>query len=87
MAQTPHGQNLLDHLARLAGCQYLSDLHFPITRTGLRYALLNTPVSEFPEAQWKDAVHYILGENRPGGAAEQRQALLDYAVASLDNPG
>ena len=72
MARTPYGLHLLDHLARLAGCQYLSDLRFPAAGAGLRRALLDTPAADFPEEQWRQAARYILGGAWPGGAVFRR---------------
>ena len=85
MARTPYGLHLLDHLARLAGCQYLSDLRFPAAGAGLRRALLDTPAADFPEEQWRQAARYILGGPWPGGADRQRQALLDHTNTGLDD--
>ena len=54
--------DLLEHLANLTGCTYLSDLRFaPPSPEALHLALLATPASAFPGRQWQEALCYLTG--------------------------
>jgi len=49
-AQCP---DLLEALAELAGCDYLSDLRNPRFLTAVRGALEQIPAEAYPAAQWR----------------------------------
>ena len=75
MAAQGKTTDLLEHLAQLAGCDYLSDLGNPRFLPALHEALARTPLEDYPDAQWREAVRYLLRREEPG-AGEARQALL-----------
>ena len=77
MAHTPHEPDLLEHLAKLAGCIYLSDLHTPMCRDRLHHALQQTPAQAYPDEAWQEAACYILGRAARGDGATQRALLLE----------
>lgn len=67
--------HLLDQLAAMEGCDYLSDLH---RRPGLYDDLLRLPAGDFPVEEWRDALCYLTGEPLPEGTAETcRERLLE----------
>lgn len=82
---------LLDHLAALAGADYLSDLRCDAALAReLHRALLRAPAEDFPDQMWREAVGYLLGAPPPEGDGAQacRARLLDAAAAPcppLDN--
>lgn len=77
MIHTPHEPDLLEHLAKLAGCTYLSDLHTPMYRDGLYRALQQTPAGAYQDEDWRKAADYILGRAADGDGAAQRALLLE----------
>lgn len=52
---------LLDRLAELAGCRYLSDLCARCGHKTLLNALDQLVPQEYPLAEWEDAADYLLG--------------------------
>lgn len=71
-------EDLLERLAALAGCEYLSDLGRPQRRAALLRAVRQTPPEDFSSQEWREARSYLLSEPVGEGTAQShRQALLD----------
>ena len=73
------GESLLDRLARLSGCRYLSELRCePSARPALQRALAGLSPRDFPLDQWQAAARYLLDRPLKEETAEQiYRALLD----------
>ncbi len=57
---------LLEKLADLAGCNYLSDLRCALSfRYSLFFALPQILAEDYSVKEWNDAVGYILGRGHP----------------------
>ena len=67
---TPH---LLDQLAAMERCEYLSDLR---RRPSLYDDLLTLPAGAYPAEEWRDALEYLAGTALPAGTAEECRARL-----------
>ena len=52
--------DLLERLARTAGCAYLSDLRFLRASAPVAAALEGTPAEAYPDRAWRDAAGYDL---------------------------
>lgn len=53
-------EHLLDVLARVVCCDYISDLKLPRYKAQLVCALQAFPPNLFPAAEWKEAAVYLL---------------------------
>lgn len=52
-------EELLQALARMTGCMYLSDLRTPRRRVLAWAALQQIPFGEYPAQQWRAAALYL----------------------------
>lgn len=75
---------LLDDLAAMAGCDYLSDLRFPRFWGRARRALEAVRPADYPLREWNDAVEYLTEEPRSFDAPEQAAAYLLRALAQKE---
>lgn len=73
--------DLLERLARTAGCAYLSDLRFLRASAPVAAALEGTPAEAYPDRAWRDAAGYLLDGVPPeaDGAACRRLLLERFA--------
>ena len=78
------GTGLLEHLAELTGCDYLSDLGNARYACGLRRALEQTPLASYGE-EWREAARYILHREAPGDGGAQRD-LVRLSVGPRGSP-
>lgn len=69
-------RDLLEHLASLTHCVYLSDLRQPALRTALVQAVTQTPATDFPASQWRETLQYLSHCPSPDADSEQLRALL-----------
>lgn len=70
--------DLLEYLAYMTGCAYLSDLRaLPPFSKQLRQALYAIPAQEFPDHQWQEALDYLTGIHLEADGPTCRQHLLD----------
>ena len=70
---------LLEYLASLVNCEYISDLRCRVPVAAVGRALRSIPAGDFPEKQWRETASYLTGENCAGENRENcRQKLLDY---------
>ena len=67
---------LLDDLAELAGCDYLSDLRCPDIHGDLKRTLLRLPAENYPAAEWAEALSYLTGLGDARGTAEELRRML-----------
>ncbi|WP_154018890.1 hypothetical protein [Anaerotruncus rubiinfantis] len=73
---------LLDDLAKLAGCEYLSDLrHCPYYRYPLFLVLPQIPAEDYSVSEWNRAIGYILGQPADFPTAAQAYQFLTRALA------
>lgn len=71
--------DLLEYLARAAGCEYLSDLRCRASGAMLEDALRAVAAERFPAEQWREALYYLTGRASPlPDAPGCRQALLEH---------
>lgn len=76
--------DLLEHLAALTGCVYLSDLRMlPPLSPKLCLALATTPAQDFSAKQWQEALSYLTGIDLNEDASSCRQRLLQYFCPNL----
>lgn len=59
MERTVTAQSLLERLACLSGCDYLSDLRDPRYRPALHRALKYLPPEAYPAQQWREVARYL----------------------------
>ncbi|MCI5704087.1 MAG: hypothetical protein ACOX67_00670 [Oscillospiraceae bacterium] len=79
MVEKGQGPGLLETLADLAGCLYLSDLHTFHFHRRLHWALVQCPAGNWPEGEWREAARYLLNQEPDEKSAEGlRQLLLEY---------
>lgn len=71
-------ESLLDWMARLAGCEYLSDLRKLSGRQRLNLLTALEPITaqENEIRQWNDALDYLFRGNAQPSAAAARDAIL-----------
>lgn len=68
---------LLERLARMTRCAYLSDL-CQLDKTALAGALQRIPARDYSVTEWTDAAQYLVGLERPFDSHDAvRAALLD----------
>ena len=74
--------SLVDYAAHIAGCTYVSDLHYldAVRKCRIARALEKVELDAFPLRDWNDALEYITGAKMPCSSAEQAKAAL---IASL----
>ena len=73
---------LLDHLANLVNCEYISDLRYRVSAAAMGCALRSIPAEAFPSEQWCETASYLMGKNCvPEDRADCRQQLLAYYLA------
>ena len=77
-----NGQNsfpILEHLARLMGCEYLSDLKYldKRSRTVLAGLVEKLDPEQATVEEWNDALAYLTGQDPMPDAARARQALIE----------
>lgn len=77
MAQSANEPDLLEHLANLVGCTYLSDLRFPAFHAALHRALEMTPPESYPDEAWREAASYLFNDSFRGSAAALRTVMLN----------
>lgn len=71
--------DLLDFLTQKTGCDYLSNLRQAEWAAAVTEILLAIDVDRYPPEQWRQALSYIIGQERPEAGAEQaRRELLDH---------
>ena len=75
------GGDLLERLAHVCGCVYLSDLRgLRLTRARADAALDKIPPGRYPLAQWREAASYVAGtrcipEDEPSARTSLAEAL------------
>lgn len=77
---------LLEDLARMTGCEYLSDLQF-LRRDSLGRLLRCIPTERYPAEQWLDAEQYLgRGRSAPGksAGAEKPAAIRGRLLEQLE---
>lgn len=74
--KTEKPEPLLDHLAAVTGCEYLSDLHLPCRLPLLREAVTGCAGHDYSLAEWNDAVRYITGEKAVFSSPEEAKTFL-----------
>ena len=74
---------LLEDLAGLAGCDYLSDLR---CAPSFRYPIFVALSLLFAEDQWTDAVKYIVDETAVFSSAKEAYAFLRKSLAEKIAP-
>ena len=78
----PSHPELLDYLAALLNCEYISDLRCRVSAAAVGHALHSIPPGYFPEEQWRETASYLTGEDCTGKNREScRQTLLDHYPA------
>lgn len=77
--------SLVDYAAHIAGCTYVSDLHYldAVGKYRIARALEKVELDAFPLRDWNDALEYITGAKMPCSSAEQAKAAL---IAALSSP-
>lgn len=69
---------LLEYLASLVNCEYISDLRCRVPAAAVGRALGSVPAGDFPEEQWRETASYLTGEDCTGkNRTSCRQTLLD----------
>ncbi len=63
MKQHTASDSLLEWLSKEMGCMYLSDLHKPELFPAIQKVLDKLDPEKYSLQEWKDAVHYLTGEN------------------------
>lgn len=82
MDHTTVERHLLERLATLSGCEYLSDLHDPRFRPAIHRALEWLTPDAYPAAQWREAANYLSCPACAGGnSAQIRRGLLAATAA------
>ena len=82
MKRAPSDPNLLEHLAAIAGCAYLSDLHESRYRAAVHRALTQLEPGRYPVSQWRDTAEYLSCPLSGGeDSARIRQRLLAATAA------
>ena len=72
-------KDLLERLAKKAGCAYLSDLHAPQWASRLQAVLEEVAPEQAGLEEWNEAVDYITGTNQGyTSKKEAREQLLRY---------
>ena len=75
-------RELLDHLANLVNCEYISDLRYRVSAAAMGCALRSIPAEAFPSEQWCETASYLMGKDCvPEDRADCRQQLLAYYLA------
>lgn len=70
---------LLEHLTHLVNCEYISDLRCRATDAAVGEALRSVARTDFPDEQWQETAHYLLGADCTRRSAENcRQLLLEH---------
>lgn len=71
---------LLEYLAKRAGLQYLSDLHYLSRQEQchLSREISRIPAEAFLTAEWNDALDYLTGLPPEPSAPDAREALLQH---------
>lgn len=82
MDNTSVKRHLLDRLAALAGCEYLSDLHDPRYRIAVHRALERVTPDAYPAAQWQETAQYLSCALFTGGSPAQIRRKLLAATAA-----
>ena len=78
---------LLEKLAELAGCNYLSDLRCALSfRYSLFFALPQILAEDYSVKEWNDAVGYILGTRTSFSSAREAYGFLLHALAESAGP-
>ena len=70
-------KGLLDQLAELAGCEYLSDLRQPELSSNVSCAVSMLNPEDFSLKEWIDAAYYIAKTTHSFGNAEEIKAFLE----------
>ena len=69
---------LLDDLAELSGCDFLSDLRRPNAHAAMKRALLRLPAENYSAEEWAEALSYLADlQGAEGTAQELRKMLLE----------
>lgn len=78
---------LLEYLARVINCEYLSDLRCRAPVAAVGEALRTIPVQRFPAEQWQEAASYLIGPGCAGldGGACRQRLLEHYPVRQKKN--
>ena len=74
-------EGLLDTLASIIGCTYLSDLRFWPWKLGIETVLRAIPAGAYTVEEWADAVHYLTGHQRAFASAELAKQYLIFYLA------
>lgn len=82
MDNTSVRRHLLDRLATLAGCEYLSDLHNPRYRFAVHRALERVTPDAYPAAQWRETARYLSCPLFSVGSPDQIRRKLLAATAA-----
>lgn len=64
-------KSLLDQLLKIAGMNYLSDLHMRKNHILVHRAVLTIPTEDYSLEDWENAVEYILEEGRVSFMAKE----------------
>ena len=71
-------QELLEYLADLVNCEYLSDLRCRAPARAVGEVLRTIRAKEFPDGQWREAVRYLTGADCGQADGKRcRQILLE----------
>lgn len=69
---------LLEYLARVINCEYLSDLRCRTPAAAVGEALCAIPLQAFPAEQWREAAAYLTGDDCVRWSGEEcRRRLLE----------
>lgn len=74
---------LLEAMAILTGCEYLSDLHYidKLQRRRLAQKLEMVDAKNTDLFEWNDALEYLTGQKTPQPSAEQAKSALIAALS------
>ena len=73
-------RQLLEDIARQAGCLYLSDLRLKAHRTAVRQAVEQCEPAQYPLRQWADLAAYLLDEECSFADCDQAKEHLLAAL-------
>lgn len=70
-------RGLIDQLAELAGCEYLSDLKRPELSLNVNCAVSMLSSEDFSLKEWNDAAYYIAKTTRPFRNIQEVKGFLE----------
>lgn len=75
--------DLLEQLAKIVGCEYLSELKEYRYRNSICEAVKAIPFYSYPAAEWNQAIRYLLCQYHGFDAEEYRKSLMDSLSKNL----